>query len=187
MTLLTSLLLAVTLLPPADRSAPSPTDAAARAAFAAEADEGVAKTAPKTEDKPKELRIRSIRSDFDRLEGVALFEGQAIAEYASDFTLTADRIFAFLISSNRLQRIVATGHVTITNETRTGGATMATFTKDVSVVNLYGDQKNPAWLTDKPNSVAGERIRFKIDSEQVEVIRPVFRVENAGKMGDIVK
>lgn len=182
-----ALLLAVTLLPTADRSRDA-SAAKARAAFAREADEGnVQPAAKKADEKPKELRIRSRRSDFDRLEGVVMFEDHVLVEYDTDFTLTADRIFAFLASSNRLDRIVATGHVTITNEARVGGAQMATFTKAVNVVNLYGDGAHPAWLRDKPNEVAGRRIRFKIDSEQVEVQQPVFSVENKGPVGDVVK
>jgi len=182
-----ALVLAVTLLPPADRSSDA-NAAKARAAFVSEADEGnVAPAAGRKEEKPKELRIRSRRSDFDRLEGVAMFEDHVVVEYDADFTLTSDRLFAFLVSSNRLDRIVATGHVTITNESRVGGAAMATFTKSVNVVNLYGDGKGPAWLRDRPNEVAGSRIRFKLDSEEVEVTRPIFSVENKGQPRDLVK
>ena len=180
MSVVIPLLLAVTLLPP-PAEGPGGGGADARASYMSEADEGVAApAAAKKEDKPKELRIRSRRSDFDRAAGVVMFEEDVFVEYDTDFTLSADRLFAFLVSSNRLERLVALGNVAITNEVRYGGAARATFTKDVNVVNLYGDEKGAAWLRDPGNEMAGRRIRFKIDSEQVEVTDPVFKVENRG-------
>ena len=70
-------------------------------------------------------RIRSASSDFDRKAGVVLYEGNVFVEYGRDYTLNADRVFAFLAASNRLSRIVADGHVVISNGARVGTCALA--------------------------------------------------------------
>jgi len=121
----------------------------------------------------KSARIRSRESDFDRQEGVVYFEGDVIVDYADDYTMLADRLYVFLAGSNALSRVVALGNVVITNETRIGTCEMATYRRARSEIEMFGDgQGRLARLREEgqdASEVEGDRIRFWIDSEQVEV------------------
>lgn len=145
--------------------------------FRAEADEG---NASPVRDELKSARIRSKRTDIDREEGVVMFEDDVFVEYSGDYTMNADRLFAFFKGSNTLSRIVATGGVVITNETRTGECSMAVFRNLERRIEMFGDEKAPARLVERNGDhgeVCGSKITFWIDSEQVEVVSPVISLE----------
>lgn len=117
-------------------------------------------------------RIVSDQSDFDRKQGVAMFEGHVLVTYGTDCTMAADQLFVFLNGTNKLSRIVALGNVAITNETRVGTCAMAEFRRRTNEIELFGDGKAvAARLADQTggSDVCGSRVRFWLDSEQVEV------------------
>ncbi len=119
-------------------------------------------------------RIRSVSSDFDRKAGVILFDGSVVVEYGSDYTLCADRVFAFLSASNRLSRVVATGDVVISNGLRVGTCALATYRKTKGEIEMFGQRGGAKarlveWQGDRPSDVTGDRIRFWLESETVEV------------------
>lgn len=180
MTVVIPILLGVMLLTsPEDASV----DAALAARVAAEADAGLA-TAPAVQEKPKSAQITSGRSDFDRENGVALFERGVCVTYADDYVLHADRLYVFLGGSNELSRIVAMGKVTITNDTRVGECASAKFWKKSGEIELFGDETGArARLTDLKggSDLQGSRIRFWLDSEQVDVEDSAIRVEQGGE------
>lgn len=152
-------------------------DAAAEAAFLAEADAGNADPA---KDEVKSARIRARRTDMDRREGVVMFEDDVFVEYSTDYTMNADRIFVFFKGTNALSRIVATGGVVFTNDTRTGSCDMAVFRNFEKKIEMYGGEGRPARLVergDNRSEVAGKKVSFWIDTEQVEVISPVISLE----------
>ena len=125
-------------------------------------------------------RIRAKRTDMDRAEGVIMFEDDVFVEYSSDYTMNAGRLFAFLKGTNSLSRIVASGGVTVTNESRVGDCDMAVFRDLERRIEMYGGEKRPAKLleTDGNRSeVVGSKVTFWIDTEQVEVVAPVISVE----------
>lgn len=131
-------------------------------------------------------RIRSASSDFDRKAGVVLYEGDVFVEYGRDYTLNADRVFAFLAASNRLARIVADGHVVISKGTRVGTCALATYRKAKGEIEMFGDGKagTKAVLVergDRASELAGDRIRFWLDAEQVEVSNAALATEHDGK------
>lgn len=131
-------------------------------------------------------RIRSASSDFDRKAGVVLYEGNVFVEYGNDYTLNADRVFAFLAASNRLSRIVADGHVVISNGARVGMCALATYRKAKGEIEMFGDGKagTKAVLVergDRASELAGDRIRFWLDAEQVEVSNAALATEHDGK------
>ncbi len=130
-------------------------------------------------------RIRSVSSDFDRKAGVILYEGGVFVEYGRDYTLNADRVFAFLAASNRLSRIVADGHVVISNGARVGTCALATYRKAKGEFEMFGDKAGTKAVLvergDRASELAGDRIRFWLDAEQVEVSNATLATEHDGK------
>lgn len=126
-----------------------------------------------SDDAEKRAEISSVRSDFDRNEGVVMFEKNVHVKYDKDYDLYADRVFVLLENTNQLSRIIALGHVSITNQTRSGACHVAKFIKDKNEIEMYGDGKKgkPAVITDGDggNELRGNVIRFWTDSEQIEV------------------
>ena len=118
------------------------------------------------------LRIRSAACDIDRDAGVTLFETNVVVTHA-DTTLCADRVFAFAVASNQLSRIVADGHVAVTNGLRTGACNLAVYRRARGEMVMFGAKDGPkarlAETGERANELEGDRIRFWVDSEQVEV------------------
>lgn len=128
----------------------------------------------------KSATIRARRADMDREDGVIMFEGGVSVHYSDEYSMNADRIFAFLRGSNTLSRIVATGGVAITNKTRSGSCAMAVYRDRERRVEMYGSADSVARLVEgggKRNDVIGSKITFWIDAEQVEVIAPEISLE----------
>jgi len=166
-------LVAVLLLP---EGAPVAVDSVVETEYLAEVDAGNADPQPEA----KSARIRSRRTDMDRTDGVIMFEGDVFVEYSTDYTMNAERLFVFFKGSNTLSRIVATGGVAITNDTRTGVCEMAVFRNLERRIEMYGGENRPATLSERSGDrteVVGSKVTFWIDTEQVEVIAPVISLE----------
>lgn len=121
---------------------------------------------------PRSVKITSDRTDYDRREGVIMFDRNVFVD-DDEYKMHSDQLYVFLDGTNELKRIVAIGNVSITNETRVGSCAKAAYTKSVGKVVMYGDggEKN-AKLADygkRKSQVEGRKITFWIDSEQVEV------------------
>ena len=139
---------------------------------------------------PRCVKITSDRTDFDRREGVIMFDRNVFVDDA-EYQMHARQLYVFLDTNNLervgraaetgarqssdvLRRIVAVGDVSITNDTRVGSCAKAVYTKATSKIVMYGDpEKNLlAVLEDngkRRSRVEGRRITFWIDTEQVEV------------------
>lgn len=155
-------------------------DAAAAAAVSEDADrvERVGRTAEVTR-----ARVTSRASDFDRLEGVAMFEGDVVVTYSDDYTMCADRLYMFMSKSNEMSRVVAVGNVSITNDTRVGTCAMATYRRRRGEIEMFGDGATLARLVEngeEASAVAGRRIRFWLDAEQVEIEDSRIDVQTKG-------
>lgn len=164
---------------------------------AAEAERPVEKKAKKgkKDTEARSVKITSDRTDFDRKEGVIMFDRNVFVDDA-EYQMHADQLYVFLdtnnldrvnrtmekaekedkdrTSSDVLRRIVAIGNVSITNDTRVGSCAKAVYTKATSKIVMYGDEakKQVASLMDngkRKSQVEGKRITFWIDTEQVEV------------------
>lgn len=148
-----------------------------------EAEPAPAEVAPVVEKKPKKekknapaearnVRITSDRTDYDRKEGVILFDGNVHVD-DDEYQMCSKQLYVFLDGTNELKRIVAIGDVAITNDTRHGSCAKAAYTKSIGKVVMYGDGKGTmAKLIDegkRRSEVEGRKITFWIDSEQVEV------------------
>ena len=118
-------------------------------------------------------RIRSESADYDRGAGMAVFEGDVRVEHAGEYTMNSDSLYAVMTASNELDRVVAYGNVTITNAARVGTCAKAKYLRGRREIEMLGDGKGePARLVDHgdhPGELEGDRIRFWLDTEQVEV------------------
>ena len=166
-------------------------EAAAPAPAADVSVEKVAAEAPAAGGKPEEMPdkkekkakapsrdaiITADRNDYDRKEGVVLFDRNV---YVNDeqYQMHTDRLFLFLDGTNDLKRLVAIGNVAITNENRRAYCARATFNKKLGRIVMYSSDEITAELREegkKGSEVKGEKITFWIDSEQVEVENPVI-------------
>ncbi|MBO5751415.1 MAG: hypothetical protein J6R80_03320 [Kiritimatiellae bacterium] len=133
---------------------------------------GVATKLKPADDKPQSARIRSLSGDYDRTAGVMLFEGDVLSEYAGEYTMKAESLYAFFAHSNVISRIVALGDVTITNKTRVGKCAMATYRNQAREIEMFGKGGAPATLVENAeggSELKGESIKFWVDAEQVEI------------------
>lgn len=155
-------------------------DAAAAAALSEDADR--VEIPGQKKESVKSARITSRMSDFDRKEGVVMFEGDVFVRYSDDTTMAADRLFMFLSGSNEVARVVALGDVAISNETRYGTCAMATYRRKKGEIEMFWDGKETlAHLVERgqdDSELEGTRIKFWIDSEQVEVENSRIGVRN---------
>ena len=161
-----------------------PTETVDEAAAAAVSEDADRVEIRRTETNVKSASIRSRASDFDRKEGVIMFEGDVMVRYSEGYTMCSDQLYMFLSKSNELSRVVAIGNVTITNETRTGTCAMATYRRRKSEIEMFGDGGTvSARLTergDDASEIEGARIRFWLDAEQVEVESSSIQTERKG-------
>jgi len=182
---LASILLAVTFLAEPDETV----DVGAAAAISADADR-VALRGEEPAQLLKAARITSRTSDFDRKDGVVMFEGGVVVRYSDAYTMSSDRLYLFLAGSNELHRVVAVGNVAITNASRVGNCAMATFRRKRSEIEMFGDEANPtARLVDSgkdAGALEGARIKFWLDTEQVEVERSRISVRTGTGKGKIL-
>ena len=120
-------------------------------------------------------RITSDSTFYDRKEGVAVFKGNVHVD-DSDYQMHAKRAYVFMnTASNTLSRIVATGDVALTNGTKRAYGEKVTYRRDDGLVVLHGDGAgHPATIIDVTpqgeRRVEGSKIRFWINTEQVEVL-----------------
>jgi len=134
---------------------------------------------------PKSISIVSDTSDYDRNEGVVMFDGNVVVEYSGEYTLCADRVFVFASDTRELSRVVAIGNVSVTNGTRYGTCAMATYRRSRNEIEmLRSDTNGIVRLVDRgerPCELTGTKIRFWVGTEQVEVDNSSVTVQGAGK------
>ena len=133
--------------------------------------------------------ITADRTDYDRKEGVILFDRNVHVD-DEEYQMHADRLFVFLDGTNELKRLVAIGHVAITNEDKRAYCVKATYSKKTGKIVMYSDDANKATLREdskKGSTVVGEKITFWLNSEQVEVESPVITMPGAALQGGDAK
>ncbi len=130
--------------------------------------------------------ITAERTDYDRKEGVILFDRNVYVD-DEQYQMHADRLFVFLDGTNELKRLVAIGHVAITNEEKRASCSRAVYTKSVSKIVMYGDTAAKACLEEVTrrgdNVVRGDRITFWLNSEQVEIEGPAVSMPGGAMKG----
>ena len=135
------------------------------------------------------MRIRSASSDIDRGAGVMLFEGDVDVVHSDGYWLRADRVYVFLTASNELSRVVASGRVVMTNALRSATCPLATYRRARREFEMFSDGSGePARLVEggaQRRELEGRRIRFWLDTEQVEVDGPRITVEKKAGEGAV--
>lgn len=133
--------------------------------------------------------LRAHSADYDRKAGIAMFEGDVSVhhdEKGQTCDLSCDRAFAFIVGTNDVRRIVALGNVRVSSEDKSGACERAVYVKKdgASRITMFGGETNEfARLSvagDRKGSVEGRRIRFWLDSEQVEVLDSRISVDTNG-------
>ena len=135
-----------------------------------------AKKKTKSKASARDAVITADRTDYDRKEGVVLFDRNVCVD-DEQYQMHTDRLFLFLDGTNDLKRLVAIGNVAITNENRRAYCARATFNRKLGRIVMYSSDETVAELREegkKGSEVKGEKITFWIDSEQVEVENPVI-------------
>ena len=124
-------------------------------------------------ESPREARITSDSSYYDRKEGLVVFKGRVHVDDA-EYQMHSERGFLFLSETNSLRRIVAMGGVALTNGMRRAYADKVIYRRDNGLVILHGKEGAPATVIEDTaageRSVRGRKIRFWVNQEQVEVI-----------------
>lgn len=118
-------------------------------------------------------RITAASTYYDRKEGVAVFTGNVFVD-DDEYKMHADKAFVFIAPTNELKRIVAVGHVALTNGLRRAYGGKATYRRDNGLVTLYATSDDePAEVREEKAEGAqvlkGKKIRVWLDSEQIEV------------------
>ena len=127
---------------------------------------------------PRSVKITSERTDYDRKQGVIMFDKDVFVEDV-EYQMHADQLYVFLDGTNDLKRIVAIGNVAITNDARVGTCAKATYTKAASKIVMYGDESSNAKLSDpsqRGGVAEGKKITFWLDAEQVSVEESAVRL-----------
>lgn len=135
--------------------------------------------------------ITAEKSFYDHKEGIAVFTGHV---YVDDerYQIHADKAYVSIVPTNQLRRIVAIGHVAMTNEARRAYGAKVTYNRPTGTVVLVGADDEPAKIVDESKgagneqTVRGSKIRFWVDAEQVEVLDASITTPTSGA-GDLKK
>ena len=114
-----------------------------------------------------------------------MLDGNVDVAHSDGYGLRADRAYLFLTASNELSRVVAEGNVVITNASRMATCPLATYRRQRREVEMFGDGGGAfARLVEtgaERRELEGRRIRFWLDTEQVEVDGPRITVGRTGE------
>lgn len=128
-------------------------------------------------------KITSASTYYDRKEGYACFSGHVFVN-DDKYQLHADRAFVFMDGTNELRRIVALGHVAMTNGTKRAYGAKASYYRGPGLVVLSAGDGAMAEVRDEspkgPQVVRGKKIKFWVDSEQVEVVEAELSAPSSG-------
>ena len=116
------------------------------------------------------VRVTSDRMVYDEQGGTVSFVDNVTAKHAG-LTLTADTVTAYFATTkgqgvDQIDRIVAKGTVKAVRDTTVGTCSTLTYTVADGILRMEG---NPV-LTDGPNTVTGEIIKFYLKDNRSEVL-----------------
>ena len=133
-------------------------------------------------------KITSASTYYDRKAGFAYFSGSVFVE-DDKYQLHADRAYVFMEGTNELKRIVAIGHVAMTNDVRRAYGAKASYYRDPGMVVLYSGDGASAEVREErpegPRVVRGKKIKFWTESEQVEVLEAEISSPSRGGLGEL--
>ena len=93
--------------------------------------------------------ITAASTFYDRKEGIAVFTGKVHVD-DERYQIHADKAYVSIVPTNQLRRIVAIGHVAMTNEARRAYGAKVTYNRPTGTVVLVGgDGGTPAESVDE--------------------------------------
>ena len=132
-------------------------------------------------------RITSDMTYYDRKEAMSVLTGHVFVD-DEEYQLHADKAYVFFEGTNSLKRIVAIGHVALTNGLKVAYGEKASYYKASGMVVLSGGPEQCAEIIDtskgQKQSLRGSKIKFWTNSEQVEVLDATI-VAPASKAGGL--
>lgn len=138
---------------------------------------GEAAVAQQAAKAKKPARITSSTTYYDRKEGVAIFTGKVHVN-DDEYQLHADKAYVFMNGTNDVERIVAIGNIAMTNENKRAYGAKVTYYRNRGMVVLHSGDGRVAEVREvKPDGdqiVRGRKIKFWVNSEQVEVVEAVI-------------
>lgn len=128
-------------------------------------------------------RITAGSTYYDRKEGLVIFNGN-VAVVDPQYQLHADKAFVYTGATNDLRKIVAIGHVAITNETKRAYGARASYYRGSGMVVLHSGDGIVAEVRDEtPDGdrvVRGKKIKFWTGTRQVEVVEAEITAPSQG-------
>lgn len=135
-------------------------------------------------------QIKADNVHYDRKNGMSFFSGH-VSVADERYQMYADRAYVFMGPSNDLKRVVALGHVAITNDTKRAYGTRATYFREQGFVVLSAGSNGVAEVRNEAPSGAqvlkGRKIRFWTATEQVEVEDATITAPTSGSARDLKK
>ena len=129
------------------------------------------------------VTLTSDRASYDRKGGVAVLNGHVCLD-DPEYQLRADRAIVRLEGTNELSKVVALGHVAVTNGLRRAYGDRATYYRRTGLVVLDAGPETPAEVRDESGDEAqvlrGKKIRFWTGVEQVEVTEAWIEAPRSG-------
>ena len=127
-----------------------------------------------TKVEKRSAKITAANTYYDRKEGVAIFTGKVFVD-DEEYKLHADKAYVFTDGAEGLSRIVAVGHVAMTNDTKRAYGAKVSYHRANGMIVLYSGDGAAAEVRDEAKQgqdqvVRGSKIKFWVNSEQVEVI-----------------
>ena len=128
-------------------------------------------------DQPKKTgrpaKITSKTTYYDRKNGVVYFSDRVHVD-DEQYQMHSDKVYVFMSGTNDVRRIVAIGNVAMTNDTKRAYGAKASYYRQGGMVVLYSGPGVRAEVRDEAKAedqvVKGDKIKFWIDSDQVEVL-----------------
>ena len=156
-----------------DSAAPVATNAAEAASLPVAGNVAAADVKKERKATSRPARITSATTYYDRKEGIVFFNKNVFVD-DEQYQLHADKAYVFMSGTNDVRRIVAIGNVAMTNDTKRAYGAKVSYYKEGGMVVLYSGNGIAAEVRDESKAedqvVRGRKIKFWIDSEQVEVI-----------------
>ena len=156
-----------------DSAAPGATNAVEAASLPVVGNVAAADVKKERKATSRPARITSATTYYDRKEGIVFFNKNVFVD-DEQYQLHADKAYVFMSGTNDVRRIVAIGNVAMTNDTKRAYGAKVSYYKEGGMVVLYSGNGIAAEVRDESKAedqvVRGRKIKFWIDSEQVEVI-----------------
>lgn len=143
----------------------------------------------------RETEITAKKIDFDKKEGIILFDGNVVVDDAQ-FIMHADRLIVFLEKeTDDVSQILAMGNVDIKNELRHAICVKAVYTKKDAQIVMTADEEDENSVVhletnaETAGTVKGYKVVIWLDDERVQVLpregateQPRIKIPALGKL-----